>query len=269
MANTPKKITTDKSVSGYWRVTLTNPPINAIDDSMYDEFYDLVEEIVAEPTLKIVTFSSGNPDFYIAHYSTAEPRSRFGKPRWIEAATKLAKSDVISVAVINGRVRGGGCEFTMAMDIRFASLEKAVFGQPEVGTGLIPGGGALQRLPLLVGRSRAIEIILGGNDYDAATAERWGWINQAVPESQLHDLITTFVRRILSFDKQALSTCKAILNNTGLPDPAQLQSTEDTFFTTFGWPGAKERLPKLLAPGIGKAGDFELNLGRNLGDFNK
>jgi enoyl-CoA hydratase/carnithine racemase len=259
------KVSVDKSVSGYWRVTLNNPPINAIDDSMYDEIYDLVEEIEAEPSLKIVTFSSANPDFYIAHYSTAEPKSRFGKPRWIEAATRLAKSDVISVAVINGRVRGGGAEFALAMDIRFASLEKAIFGQPEVGTGLIPGGGALQRLPLLVGRSKALEIILGGEDYDAASAERWGWINRAVPEAKLHELITTFVRRILSFDKQALSTCKQIINNVGLPDPELLQSNEDLFFTTFGWPGARERFPKLIERGIGKAGDFELNLGDNIG----
>src|SRR5882757_9015432 len=229
MSENQKKVSVDKSVPGYWRVILNNPPINAIDDSMYDEIFDLVEAIESEPSLKIVTFSSANPDFYIAHYSIAEPRSRFGKPRWVEAATRLAQSSVVSVAVINGRVRGGGCEFVMAMDIRFASLEKAIFGQPEVGTGLIPGGGALQRLPLLVGRSKALEIILGADDYDAASAERWGWINRAVPEAELHELITTFVRRILSFDKQALSTCKRILNETGLADDSKLQANEDIF----------------------------------------
>lgn len=267
MTDIPKKVIVDKTIPGYWRVTLDNPPINAITDSMYDEIYDLVGEIETDPTLKIVTFSSANPDFYIAHYSTAEPKSRFGKPRWIEAAMRLAKSSVISVAVINGRVRGGGLEFAMACDIRFASLENSVFGQPEVGTGLIPGGGALQRLPLLVGRAKAIEIILGADDYDAVTAEKIGWINRAVPVGELHELITTFVRRILSFDKDALATCKKILNNHGLPNPEELQSTEDTFFTTFGWPGAATRLPKLLARGIGKHGNFELNLGRELGSL--
>ena len=267
MTDSRRKVITDKSVSGYWRVTLDNPPINAIDDSMYDEIFDLVEEMVAEASLKVVTFSSANPDFFIAHYSTAEPRSRFGKPRWIDAAVKLAQSDVLSIAVIDGRVRGGGSEFAMACDIRFASREKAIFGQPEVGTGLIPGGGALQRLPLLVGRARALEIILGADDYDADTAERYGWINRAIPVAELHEFVAIFVRRILSFDKQALGACKQTINQTGLPGRAQLQATEDTFFTTFQWPGAKARLPKLIERGIGKAGEFELNLGKYLGSL--
>src|SRR5277367_4364414 len=116
MTDVRKKVTVDKAVPGYWRVTLNNPPINAIDDSMYDEIFDLVEEIETEPSLKVVTFESANPDFFIAHYSTAEPRSRFGTPRWIDAATRLAQSDVLSIAVIRGRVRGGGSEFTLACD---------------------------------------------------------------------------------------------------------------------------------------------------------
>src|SRR5260221_13590974 len=137
MSGVQSKITVDKSVPGYWRVTLNNPPINAIDDSMYDEFYDLVGEIEAQPGLKVVTFESANPDFFIAHYSSAAPRSRFGVPRWIETAQKLAASDVLSIAVIRGRVRGGGSEFALGCDMRFGSREKAIFGQPEVGTGLI------------------------------------------------------------------------------------------------------------------------------------
>lgn len=267
MNDVPKRITVDKATPGYWRVNLSNPPINAIDDRMYDEFFDLVEEATAEPSLKVMTFESANRDFFIAHYSTAQPKSRFGAPRWIEPATRLAESDIVSIAVIRGRVRGGGSEFTMACDIRFASEEKAIFGQPEVGTGLIPGGGALQRLPLLVGRSRALEIILGGDDFDAKTAEQYGWINRAIPEAELDRFVGTFVKRILSFDKQALATCKATINRHGLPDKAELQATQDTFFKTFGWPGAIARMPKLLARGIGKAGEFEFNLGRHIGDL--
>jgi hypothetical protein len=105
MNDVRKRITTDKTKPGYWRVTLNNPPINAIDDRMYDEVFDLIEKIEAEPSLKVVTFESANPDFFIAHYSTAEPRSRFGIPPWIDAATRLARSDVLSIAVIRGRVR--------------------------------------------------------------------------------------------------------------------------------------------------------------------
>jgi enoyl-CoA hydratase/carnithine racemase len=267
MNDVRKRITVDKATPGYWRVTLNNPPINAVDDRMYDEFFDLVEEIGSDASLKVVTIESANPDFFIAHYSTAEPKSRFGIPPWIDAATKLIQSDVLSIAVVRGRVRGGGSEFTLACDVRFASEEKAIFGQPEVGTGLIPGGGALQRLPLLVGRARAIEIILGGDDFDAKTAERYGWINRAIPDAELDSFVANFVRRILSFDKQALSTCKATLNRHGLPDKAELQATQDTFFKTFGWPGAIARMPKLRERGIGKAGEFELNLGRHIADL--
>jgi enoyl-CoA hydratase/carnithine racemase len=267
MSHVAAKLSVDKTTPGHWRVTLNMPPINAIDDKTYDEIYDLVEAIESEPSLKVVTFESANPDFFIAHYSTAEPRSRFGKPRWIEAAARLAQTPVISIAVIRARVRGGGSEFTLACDMRFASREKALFGQPEVATGLIPGGGALHRLPLQVGRARALEIVLGGEDFDADTAERYGWINRALPDAQLGAFVANFVRRILSFDKQALRTAKTTMNQYDLPDQSRLQATEDTFFTTFGWSGAKERLPKLLERGIGAPGDFELNLGREVGNL--
>src|SRR5277367_6303835 len=230
MSDARQTLITDKSTPGHWRVTLDNPPINLIDDRMYDALYDLAGEIETEPTLKVVTFESANPDFFLAHYSSAEPHSRFGVPRWIEASGRLAASSVLSIAVIRGRVRGGGSEFAMGLDIRFASREHAVFGQPEVGTGLIPGGGALQRLPLLVGRARTLEIVLGGDDFDADTAERYGWINRAIPDAALDGFVANFVRRVRSFDKQALSTAKAIINKSGLPDPVALQSTQDLFF---------------------------------------
>ncbi|MDB5860820.1 MAG: hypothetical protein JWQ76_4509 [Ramlibacter sp.] len=262
----PKKVAVEKS-PGYWRVTLNNPPINLIDDSMYDELYDLVGEIEAEPTLKVVTFESANPDFFLAHYSSAEPRSRFGTPRWIDTAQRLAASDVLSIAVIRGRVRGGGSEFAMGCDLRFASREKAIFGQPEVGSGLIPGGGALQRLPLLVGRARALEIVLGGDDYDAETAERYGWINRALPEAELDAHVANFVRRVVSFDKRILSVVKSTISKHGLPSRSELQDTQDTFFQTFAWEGFKERVPKLIQRGIGQAGEFELNLGKNVGSL--
>ena len=214
-----------------------------------------------------MTFESANPDFFIAHYGSSGPRSRFGVPPWIDAATRLARSGVLSIAVIRGRVRGGGSEFTLGCDIRFASREKAIFGQPEVGTGLIPGGGALERLPLLVGRSRAVEIVMGANDFDANTAERYGWINRAVPDAELDAFVVDFVGRVLSFDRQALQAAKSIINSAGLPDPAALKATQDIFFQTFSWEGAKQRFPKLRQRGIGQPGDFELNLGRRLGSL--
>jgi enoyl-CoA hydratase/carnithine racemase len=122
-------------------------------------------------------------------------------------------------------------------------------------------------LPLLVGRARALEIVLGAEDFDADTAERYGWINRAIPDAELDAFVAGFVGRVLSFDRQALQTAKSIINQTGLPDRAALQSTQDIFFQTFAWEGAKERAPKLRERGIGQAGDFELNLGRHLGSL--
>src|SRR5713226_9162654 len=267
MGNVTTRITTDKQVPGFWRVTLNHPPINTVDDQMYDEVFDLVEAIEAEPSLKVVTFESANPDYFLAHYGIGESASRFGKPRWIEAATRLAKSKVLSIAVIRGRTRAGGNEFALACDLRFASREKAVFGQPEVGFGLIAGGGALARLPLLVGRSRALEIALGGDDFDAETAERYGWINRAIPDVELDGFVANFVRRILSFDSQALDATKAIINQNGLPEPAALQSTQDTFGGFLRSPIPLQKMTKSRERGLGTAGQFELDLGRQIADL--
>jgi enoyl-CoA hydratase/carnithine racemase len=248
-------------------VTLDHPPINTVDDRMYDEIFDLVEKIEKEPSLKVVTFESVNPDFFLAHYGIGESSSRFGKPRWIEAAVSLAKSSVVSIAVIRGRARGGGSEFSLGCDIRFASREKAIFGQPELGFGMIPGGGALDRLPLLVGRARAIEIILGADDLDADTAERYGWINRAIPEAELDGFVANFVRRILSFDRHALSTAKAILNQAGLATEAQLQATQAKFGAILSSPEALRRMTKARELGLGAGGEYELNLGRHAAEF--
>ena len=174
---------------------------------------------------------------------------------------------MLSVAVIRGRARGGGSEVALACDIRFASRERAIFGQPEVGFGLIPGGGALERLPLLVGRSRAIEIVLGADDFDADTAERYGWINRSVPESELDDFVQGFVRRVLAFDNQALATAKQRLNQVLLPDPDRLAATQAAFGEALRWPNALELMSKARDRGLGNAGEFELDIGRAVTDL--
>jgi len=267
MTDTPARVTIDKQVEGHWRVVLDHPPVNTVDDLMYDELFDLLKAMRAEPSLKVVTFESSNPDFFLAHYGIGESTSRFGTPRWIETAVAIAQSSVLSIAVIRGRARGGGCEFAQACDVRFASREKAILGQPEVGFSLIPGGGALDRLPRLVGRARAIEIVLGADDFDADTAERYGWINRAMPDADLDGFVADFVRRILSFDGQALAAAKAILNQIGLPDQSQLQATQRKFSETLRWPDAVARNAKARELGLGAAGDYELNLGLHAAKF--
>jgi enoyl-CoA hydratase/carnithine racemase len=261
------RLTVDKQVPGYWRVTLSHPPINTVDDLMYDEIFDLVQAIDGEPGLKVVTFESANPDYFLAHYGVGESRSRFGVPPWRDASVQLAHSNVLSIAVIRGRARGGGSEFTLACDVRFASREKAIFGQPEVGFGLIPGGGALERLPLLVGRSRAIEIALGADDFDADTAEKYGWINRAIPEAELDDFVNGFVRRVLSFDGQALATAKQRLNQAFMAEPDQLEATGAAFVETLRSPQAGELMAKARERGLNAASPFELDLGRAIADL--
>jgi enoyl-CoA hydratase/carnithine racemase len=263
------RLSVNTQVPGYWRVTIDNPPINTIDNLMYDEIFDLMQAIDAEQGLKVVTFESANPDYFLAHYGVGESRSRFGVPRWRDAATQLAHSNVLSIAVIRGRARGGGSEFALACDVRFASRERAIFGQPEVGFGLIPGGGALERLPLLVGRSRAIEIALGAEDFDADTAERYGWINRAVPETELDGFVNGFVNRVRSFDAQALATAKQRLNQTFVADPAQLEATGAAFVQSLGWLPAMELMARARERGLNTASPFELDLGRAVAELSQ
>jgi enoyl-CoA hydratase/carnithine racemase len=132
--------------------------------------------------------------------TTLKPNGLFP---WADFVDRFAKVPVVTIAALRGRARGGGAEFALACDIRFASLEKAILAQIEVGSGLFPGGGALERLPRLIGRARALEVILGSDDYDAATAERYGWVNRAIPNDKFVSFVDSFARRVASFDKQA------------------------------------------------------------------
>ena len=229
------------------------------------------QTVVVDPDLKVAVFDSTDPDFFVAHFDASsaaeipkEPGPT-GYSGWIDITLRLARAPVISIAAIRGRARGVGSEFALACDLRFASLEKAIFGQIEVGVGVIPGGGAIERLPLLAGRARALEIIAGAADFDAATAERYGWINRAVPDADFESWVDAFARRMASFDKQALSAVKELINRHSVPNPEDQVQSQNVFYSAFGWPGYRERGPKLRAKGINQRGDFELNFGDHLG----
>jgi enoyl-CoA hydratase/carnithine racemase len=141
-----------------------------------------------------------------------------------------------------------------------------ILGQPEVGAALIPGAGGTEYLPLLVGRARALEIIVGSEDYDAETAERYGWINRAIPDAELDDFVDKFARRIASFEKKALTEAKRLVNRSSrLPDDARLVAASDTFLRMLTWPETQSRIAKILERGFQKPGDFELRLGYHLG----
>src|SRR5271169_4560855 len=259
--------------TGYWRVTFSNPPINLADPDTIIELQQLVGLIESDDTLQVVVLDSAHPDFFINRYDisrvaeTPVAPGPTGLPAFIDTTTRLTTSPVVTIASIRGRTRGGGAEIALACDMRFASLERAIFGQPEVGAGVLPGGGGIERLPLLVGRARALEIILGSDDFDAATAAKYGWVNRAIPDDELDDFVDALARRIASFDKPALAEAKRLVNRRTLPRAEDLVETQDTFLTAFSWPSLRGRGARLRRRAAEVGPEFELRFGHYLADL--
>ena len=260
----------DRSVNGCWTVTFSNSPINVFIPKTIDELGGLMAELEADPSAKVVVFQSANPDFFIAHLDVSKAA---GRPEilglWRDFVLRLSSAPIVSVAKIRGRARGIGNEFILACDMRFASRQTALFGNPEVGVGLVPGGGALEWLPRVVGRSRALEIVLSGDDFDADVAERYGWVNRALDEDRLDSFVDALAGRLASFDRETLATAKAQINRFGVPTPAELQSSNDLFFPLLALPDAQARRAKIRDIGYGVPSDFELNFGRYLPEFGR
>ena len=256
---------TDRSNPGRWTITFSNPPINMFVPATIVELGALMTELEADLSAKVVVFQSDNPDFFVAHLDVAQAVAQPGVlDLWRDFVVRLSSAPVVSIAKVRGRTRGIGNEFVLACDMRFASRQNAVFGNPEVGVGLIPGGGALEWLPRLVGRSRALEIALSADDFDADIAERYGWVNRTLDDGDLDPFVDALARRLASFDREVLAAAKAQINRFGMPTAAELQSSNDTIFTLLARPGAQARRGKLRGIGYGVPSDFELNFGRYL-----
>ena len=256
---------TDRACPGRWTITFSNPPINMFVPTTIVELGGVMTDLEADPSVKVVVFQSANPDFFIAHLDVSKAAERPGVlGLWRDFVLRLSSTPVVSIAKIRGRTRGIGNEFVLACDMRFASRQGALFGNPEIGVGLVPGGGALEWLPRLVGRSRALEIVLSGDDFDADIAERYGWVNRTLDDDDLDSFVDTLVRRLASFDREALAAAKAQVNRFGTPTATELQSSNDMFFSTLAWPGARARRAKVRSIGYGLPSDFELNFGRHL-----
>ena len=253
---------------GQWTITFSNPPINMFVPATIVELRALMADLEADPSVKVVVFQSANPDFFVAHLDVAKAAER---PEmlglWRDFVLRLSSSPVVSIAKIRGRTRGIGNEFVLACDMRFAGRQNTLFGNPEIGVGLIPGGGALEWLPRLVGRSRALEIVLSADDFDADIAERYGWVNRTLDDDDLDPFVDTLVRRLASFDRETLAAAKAQINRFGTPTATELQSSNDMIFPMLTWPSARARRAKLRGIGYGLRSDFELNFGRYLPTF--
>ncbi|HTO84011.1 MAG TPA: enoyl-CoA hydratase/isomerase family protein [Methylomirabilota bacterium] len=260
----------DRTHLGQWTITFSNPPINMFTPTTIVELGAVMAGLEADPSVKVVVFQSANPDFFVAHLDVSKAAER---PEvldlWRDFVLRLSSTPVVSIAKIHGRTRGIGNEFVLACDMRFAGRKSALFGNPEVGVGLVPGGGALEWLPRLVGRSRALEIVLSGDDFDADTAERYGWVNRTLADDDLDSFVDTLSRRLASFDRETLAAAKAQVNRFGMPTATELQSSTKMFFSALASPGAQARRAKVRSIGYGVPSDFELNFGRYLPAFGR
>ena len=253
-----------EETSAYWRVVFENPPFNIVDATIFEGLQGLLARMDSSPNLRVVVFESANPEFYLAHFDLTGKTGNIttavgpsGLPILMDTFVRLTKSPVVSIAKIRGCVRGVSSEFVLACDMRFASRENTLLGQPEVGVGVNPGGGGTERLPLLVGRGRALEIVLGANDFDGDTAERYGYINRALPDAELDGFVDTLARRIASFDRRPIAAAKNLINQVSLPYADHLLDALNTFQTALTWPETQQRIQLLLKAGLQRQDDFE------------
>ena len=200
-------------------VSINHPPINLLDEALSLEFDRLGRDLEADETVRVVVFQSALPDFFIAHSglgrvgAASKQVSHTRSFRLTQMiGERFRNMPKVTIAKIEGRARGGGNEIALAMDMSFAAVGKAIFGQPEVAVGLVPGGGSTQRLPRLVGRGRALEVLLGCDDFSAELAERYGYINRALPANELTPFVERLAHRIASFPAHTIAHVKAAVD---------------------------------------------------------
>ncbi|MFG3261947.1 MULTISPECIES: enoyl-CoA hydratase/isomerase family protein [Streptomyces] len=257
------------------KITFANPPVNLITGETVLRLIEIVTELATDPDIQVVLFDSATPDFFYNHFDLAAaadfpaPEDPDAVPAWTNLVLALSKAPYITIAAIRGRTRGGGNELALALDLRYASSEKAIFGQPEVGSGLLPGGGGTERLPRAIGRDRALEAILTSDDYDADTAERWGWVTRALPDNELDAFVGTVAARLASFDRTSLVSAKAQINRASLPPDADLVAAYGEFAHSLTLPGFLTRATGTQALAEQAGIDFEYRLGHHIGVANQ
>ena len=218
------QIRLSRRTPAYWRVTFDNPPLNVMGPETVRQFQRLIEQIESDANLKVVVFDSAVEGFFLNHSDftarledlTSMPPGRSGLAPWPDFLARLTRAPVTSIALIRGRATGNGSEIALACDMAFASREKAIISQWEVGVGMVAGGGPMARLPQLIGRNRALEVLLGSDDIDGAQAEAYGYVNRALPDAELDAYVDALATRISGFDKWAIGETKRLVN-TSLP----------------------------------------------------
>src|SRR5246500_1276292 len=260
-----------RETPAYWRVVFDYPPFNVLDGTVFQALQDLLGQIEANSPLRAVVFESANADFFLSHFDLTGKLGNVmtavgptGLPILFDTFVRISKSPVAMIAKIRGCVRGACSEFVLACDMRFASREYTRLGQPEVGVGVHPGGGGTERLPHLVGRGRALEIVLGSNDFDGETAERYGYVNRALPDRELDGFVDGLAHRIASFDRRPIAAAKQLVNQVSLPPVDSLLDALNSFATALTWPEAQQRFQALFNRGLGQPGEMEDRFGELL-----
>ena len=257
--------------NGIARITLDNGAINLLDKPMFKELLRLVDQLAADDTVRVVVLASANPDFFIAHFDVglilkfpaappvpdAPPAPLSPFHRMCETLRTMPKT---TIAVIEGRAGGGGSEIALSCDMRFALRGRAVFNQPEVALGILPGGSGTVRLSRLLGRGRALEVVLGCDDVAADLAEAWGWVNRALPAAELWPHVDRLAARIASFPPHAVAAAKASVLRAEKDVVADLQAEATAFQATLGETGTRAAMQRFLANG-GQTAAGEARLG--------
>jgi enoyl-CoA hydratase/carnithine racemase len=248
-------------------------PMNLLSAELTRDLVSLIQEVEADDRVRVLVFASAHPDYFIAHVDVthiAEIRDHAAK---LDGETslgllfrRLSSSRLITIAQIEGRVRGAGSEFALACDMRFAAIETAKFGQPELGFGLIPGAGGVQHLSRLAGRGRALEIMLSADDYDAKTAERYGWINRALPAKTLAGFVEALAHRVSRFPAGGVAALKARVNAATLASVEDFRRDSDLFIESTAGVETQARLKAAFARGF-QTSDGELAVGEMLLDL--
>jgi len=274
---TTKQIHLTRRSPNYWRVTIDHPPLNIFGPGTIPQLNEVITAIETDEHVKVVVFDSAVEGFFMTHYdflapvedTTRLPPGPTGLQPLPDMLVRLSRAPVVSIASIRGRATGVGSELALACDMRFASREKAILSHFEVGAGVVPGGGPMARLPRLMGRGRALEVLLGADDIPGDLAERYGYVNRSFPDADLDAFVDALATRIASFDKRAISETKRFADAASLPPDFEIAPEWDVCIASIMRPAAQERIKKLLDQGFHQPGDVEQRLGYHVGQLGR
>jgi enoyl-CoA hydratase/carnithine racemase len=270
------QIRVSKASPTYWRVTFDNPPLNLMGPEFVVKFGEIMTAIETDEHLRVVVFDSAVEGFFLNHSDflvkmeelTSLPQGPTGLEAWPDILVRITHAPVVSIAKIRGRATGNGSEISLACDMTFASREKALLSQWEVGIGMVAGGGPMTRLPRLIGRSRALEVLMGSEDIRGDLAEAYGYVNRSLPDAELDAFVDALATRISSFDKWAIANTKRLVNAASLPPDVEMAAGWDACMASVARPTTQAKIKAFMDLGFHKPGDVEDRIGYYLEKVN-